>query len=249
MNLLTAGIPLGRWFGIRVNVHWTFLLLAFYWIRSAPDPQAQAMFLGVLFGTVLLHEFGHSLACRSVGGRADYIVLWPLGGLAFCAPPPRPWPQLWTTVAGPLVNMVLIPLLLLLHLFVLPLMPPQTLAYSVVHRIVEDGLPINIFLLMLNLLPVFPLDGGRIVQEILWFFVGYPRSLLIAGMLGTVGGIGFVVLGLGLVQLSIPIPFLDASFHLGGGENWQLIFIGIMAAMESWRVYQQAQQIQGWQRR
>src|SRR5437016_10121848 len=64
-----------------------------------------------LFIIVLLHEFGHALACRQVGGKADQIVLWPLGGVAYVAPPQRPGATLWSIVAGPLVNVILAPIL------------------------------------------------------------------------------------------------------------------------------------------
>ena len=62
-----------------------------------------------LFLIVLIHEFGHQLACRSVGGQTHDIVLWPLGGVAYVSPPQRPGAQLWSIAAGPLVNVVLIP--------------------------------------------------------------------------------------------------------------------------------------------
>ena len=62
-----------------------------------------------LFLIVLTHEFGHALACRSVGGQANQIVLWPFGGVAYVSPPQRPGAVLWSIVAGPLVNVVLVP--------------------------------------------------------------------------------------------------------------------------------------------
>ena len=61
-----------------------------------------------LFGIVLLHEFGHALACRQVGGTADRIMLWPLGGVAYVNPPSRPGATLWSLAAGPLVNVAAI---------------------------------------------------------------------------------------------------------------------------------------------
>jgi Zn-dependent protease len=64
-----------------------------------------------LFGIVLLHEMGHALACRQVGGQANLIVLWPLGGVAYVSPPPRPGATLWSIAAGPLVNVALLPVL------------------------------------------------------------------------------------------------------------------------------------------
>jgi Zn-dependent protease len=252
MNFFGQSIPLGRWFGIRVEVHFLFVIYAIYTIYRAKNPTNEAFFMAVLFGTVLLHEFGHSLTCRAVGGTADRILLWPLGGLAFVAPPPRPWPQLLTTIGGPAVNVALIPIFYVLLRFVLPLIPPESMAFNFLENIWFAGFEISLVLLIFNLLPVYPLDGGRIVQEILWFFVGYPKSLLISGMTGTAGGVAFVGLGLGLAQISLPIPFLG-SFPLGGDfrtghVDTMLVFIGIMAAFASFNVYRQAQQIESWRK-
>ena len=70
-----------------------------------------------LFLIVMLHEFGHALACRQVGGEANRIVLWPLGGVAYVDPPPRPGATLWSIAAGPLVNVALLPILYFLSMF------------------------------------------------------------------------------------------------------------------------------------
>src|SRR4029077_19800622 len=70
-----------------------------------------------LFGIVLLHEFGHALACRQTGGIANQIVLWPLGGIALVEPPRRPGAVLWSIAAGPLVNVALLPILEVLWIF------------------------------------------------------------------------------------------------------------------------------------
>src|ERR1035438_6221634 len=67
-----------------------------------------------LFAIVLTHEFGHQLSCRQVGGQTHDIVLWPLGGVAYVSPPQRPGAQLWSIAAGPLVNVVLVPVLFVL---------------------------------------------------------------------------------------------------------------------------------------
>src|SRR6185369_11749806 len=104
-----------------VFVHWSWLLVAAVElsVRSSSYTSRAwnvAEYLA-LFGIVLLHEFGHALACRSVGGRADTIVLWPLGGIAFVAPPPRPGAVLWSIAAGPLVNVVLVPVTVALFWF------------------------------------------------------------------------------------------------------------------------------------
>ncbi|HZU36390.1 MAG TPA: M50 family metallopeptidase, partial [Gemmataceae bacterium] len=100
--------------GIDVFLHWSWFVVAIIEMRYRVGRYQDwiwnvAEYLA-LFGMVLLHEFGHALACRQVGGRVNRIVLWPLGGAAFVQPPQRPGAHLWSVVAGPLVNVLLIPL-------------------------------------------------------------------------------------------------------------------------------------------
>ena len=104
----SGGIRLFRIAGITVFLHWSWFLVAYWELRERgiddlPLPWRVAEYLS-LFGIVLLHEFGHAFACRSVGGIAERIVLWPLGGVAYVSPPMRPAPFLWSIAAGPLVN-------------------------------------------------------------------------------------------------------------------------------------------------
>src|SRR4051794_35939783 len=111
---LAGSWPIFKVAGIRVYLHWSWLLVAGLELRFRADRYASqvwnvAEYL-TLFAIVLLHEFGHALACRQVGGRADEIVLWPLGGIAYVSPPPRPGALLWSIAAGPLVNVFLVPL-------------------------------------------------------------------------------------------------------------------------------------------
>src|SRR5439155_2197999 len=100
-------------------VHWSWLVVAIFEIQMrANSYTSQAWNVAeylALFGIVLLHEFGHALACRQVGGRANDIVLWPLGGIAFVSPPPRPGAVLWSIAAGPLVNGVLVPITIIAY--------------------------------------------------------------------------------------------------------------------------------------
>ncbi|MBO0701070.1 MAG: M50 family metallopeptidase, partial [Zavarzinella sp.] len=195
---MSGSIPLFRVAGITVHLHWTWLLVAAYQVQSRADQYGSlvwnvAEYLA-LFGIVLLHEFGHALACRSVGGRADHIVLWPLGGVAFVAPPPRPGAVLWSIAAGPLVNVILLPVTIGLFL----LAASQGLRESspdVYHFLLAVAF-INGLLLVFNLLPVYPLDGGQIVQAILWFFIGRARSLLVVSVIGLVVGAAAVVVAL-----------------------------------------------------
>jgi Zn-dependent protease len=145
-----------------------------------------------LFLIVLIHEFGHQLACRSVGGRTHDIVLWPLGGVAYVSPPQRPGAQLWSIAAGPLVNVVLVPLLSVLvfiswHLHLAETMPNAA-------DFIVNIWWINVGLLIFNLMPVYPLDGGQILRSLLWFPFGRANSLLIASIIGFAGVAALAIL-------------------------------------------------------
>ena len=115
-----------------------------------------------LFAIVLFHEFGHALACRQVGGIANRIILWPLCGIAFVNPPRRPGAYLGSIAAGPLVNVALIPIIgaaftAALHQHALG-GSRDSLVFWAQLRFINYGL------LIFNLLPIFPLDGGQIVR-------------------------------------------------------------------------------------
>lgn len=210
--MFRAAFPLFRIAGIQVYLHFTWFIVAWFQINSGKNRFHSAMWAVIeyvgLFALVLLHEFGHAFACRSTGGRADRIVLWPLGGLAFVNPPPRPGAVLWSIVAGPLVNVALyIPLQILAI---------ATSAHGFIavtadaHRCLVDIWFINLALLVFNLLPVYPLDGGQIVRALLWFKLGPIRSLKVSGMIGIVGAIviGLLALWLHLIWTAVIAFFL-----------------------------------------
>src|SRR6267143_7081762 len=110
-NVRQGSIHLFRFAGIDLFLHWSWFLVAAFEInnptRSYSSRTWNVLEYLALFFIVMLHEFGHALACRQVGGTADKIVLWPLGGVAYVNPPPRPGATLWSIAAGPLVNVML----------------------------------------------------------------------------------------------------------------------------------------------
>jgi len=189
--------------GIDVYLHWTWFIVAFIVFRNPigeyDSPIWNAVEYLSLFGIVLLHEFGHAFACRQVGGRADTIMLWPLGGIAFVSPPPRPGPVLWSIAAGPLVNVLLIPLT---WQYLLPALRLEK-AGSDLQQYAQHIAFLNFWLLILNMLPVYPMDGGQILQALLWFLIGRAHSLMVVSIIGMVGGGVFLLLAgfLILVQL------------------------------------------------
>ena len=213
--------------GIRVFLHWSWALVAVYQInRGKGDYPNIGWDIGeylVLFGIVLVHEFGHAFATRQVGGIAERILLWPFGGIAFVQTPPRAGAYLWGIAAGPLVNVALWPVLY----FIVSIYGDPFRFYST-GPLGADGyletMPlflhnifwINTIMLIFNLIPAYPLDGGQIFRGILWFFVGPMKSLLIAAWTGLVLG--------GAAMLFVLI-------------KWQAIWLAIMMGLivqQSW---------------
>lgn len=220
-----GSLPLFTFKGIKVSLHWSWLLVAVWQITERKDSYenpvwAAAEYLS-LFGIVLLHEFGHAFATRQVGGRSDHILLWPFGGIAYVNAPHRPGAHLWSIAAGPLVNVVLVPVLWLFFRYALPAdASDDVLRFSWILQI------INLLLLGFNLLPVYPMDGGQILQALLWFKLGYIKALLIASMAGLVGG----------AILMAVLLYWNPSLLTG--------LMGLFLLSGAWRSYQAARQMQ-----
>ncbi len=216
-------IHLFRFAGIDLFLHWSWFVVAIYEIQSRKGRYTSVTWNVLeylaLFAIVLMHEFGHALACRQVGGTADQIMLWPLGGVAYVNPPQRPGATLWSIAAGPLVNVVLLPVLFVAVIT----MRSAGLAQSMpdAYVLIRSVLWIDLSLLIFNMLPIYPLDGGQVLRSLLWFVLGRARSLLVATVLGFVGIVG--VVGLALWMRSV----------------W-LIAISVFMLMNCWSGLQQA---------
>jgi Zn-dependent protease len=187
-----GSIHLFRLAGVDVFLHWSWFLFAVFEIQSRAGRYDSILWNVLeylaLFLIVLTHEFGHALACRQVGGIADHIVLWPLGGVAYVNPPPRPGATLWSIAAGPLVNVALLPVFWVLS----RLTGPGMMSLYSLHRLLYYVSWINFGLLVFNILPIFPLDGGQILRALLWFPLGRARSLMIATSIGLLGVAAFL---------------------------------------------------------
>jgi Zn-dependent protease len=204
--MIRGAIPLFRLAGIQVYLHFTWFIVAILeftqFSRGYHSPVWGVLeYLG-LFGLVTVHEFGHAFACRQTGGRVDRIMLWPLGGVAFVDPPPRPGAYLWSIAAGPLVNVILFPILSV----ILWLAAGSDLRFTNhdPYRFVLGLWGINAGVLVFNLLPIYPLDGGQLVRGLLWIWLGRIRSLQVASFIGIAGSIS-----LGL------FAFYQSSFWVG----------------------------------
>jgi len=204
-------------FGITVYLHWSWFIVALIFAYTSQLFSSTLWHIAAyvsLFVIVTMHEFGHALACRSVGGQAERIILWPLGGIAFVRPPARPGALLWSIVAGPLVNFVLVPITFVATVLLVPSWEiggttPDWQRFLVVITIMNLGL------LLFNMLPVYPLDGGQILQAVLWFFLGRAKSLQIAA------GIGLVVAVMGVIAAALTFElFLLLMAVFLGFQAW-----------------------------
>ncbi len=230
-------MKLGNPFGISIFVHWTFGLLL-GWIGLTSLFQAGlgsamiSMFLIIaLFGCVVLHELGHSLAARAFGIGTLDITLYPIGGVAKLARMPRdPVQELIIALAGPAVNVgiaiLLVPVALLIGL-------PQWSAGAVLPATLSEFvftlLSANIFLVLFNLVPAFPMDGGRVLRAFLAMRVSYVKATNIAARIGQGLAIAFGLLG--LVTFNLLWMILAAFvFFAAGAERrmamWQQQFGG-----------------------
>src|ERR687893_2543403 len=202
-----GSFKIGRYSGIDVRVHWTFfLLLAFFTFLgyqasgSAVGALTSGVTIVALFLCVLLHEFGHSLAAQRLGIGIHSITLLPLGGISnFESLPEKPADEVKTTIAGPLVNVVLAPIFFGVGLLfgAVPRVPadPFMDIGSVGQFFFYLGY-LNVVLAVFNLLPAFPLDGGRILRGLLATRLGALRATEIASRVGQLFAFAFFLIGL-----------------------------------------------------
>src|ERR687889_237552 len=202
-----GSFKVGRAFGIDVKVHWTFLLLlAFFGFTAYQNSGSFASALvtvGIivaLFVCVLLHEFGHSLVAQRLGIEIQDITLLPIGGVArLKSLPERPWDEVKIAIAGPLVNVVLAPIFFAIAL----LLGASPLDIA---NIVQGGNSlgqifaylgfINVSLVVFNLIPAFPLDGGRVLRSLLATRLGAVRATDVSAAIGQFFAAAFFLIGL-----------------------------------------------------
>ena len=233
--LLAGRVPLFRVFGVNVQAHASLIVVTvFVLVFGQPFGDSlldRVTFIAVLFGVVLLHEFGHVFAARWSGGSAEEILMTPLGGLALVMPG-KGWRRHTITVAGgPLVNVVICLVagaILYALAGYLPLGPYSFGTY----RVLEEGAErpawfaaavtngafyayyvysVSYFLLLFNLLPIFPLDGGQLLQGLLWWRIGWYKATLWATSVGMVGAILLGLWGVATLMGGVLLIFIAAS--------------------------------------
>lgn len=252
------GIELGRLFGITIVLDWSLLIIAALITATmalgllaqwhpdwSPGLRWLIGFLAavLLFASVLIHEFSHALMARHYGTLVERITLFIFGGMAHLEDEPEHWrAELMIAIVGPVTSIILGILFMfgagfLIEPAELPRQSPQAMFQSLsplVTLLYWAG-NVNIILALFNLVPAFPLDGGRVLRAILWGITGkYVDATRWAASGGRFFGWLLIVAGIFMV-LGIPVPF----FGVGIGGFW-LVFIGWFLGRVAMASYQQA---------
>lgn len=214
--------------GTAVRIHPTFFLLlvwvgALYWYRGGPNEAVYGIvFIAILFGCVVLHEFGHIMMARRYGIDTPDVTLLPIGGVASMERmPEKPGQEIAVALAGPAVNLVIA--VLLVGLFGVELDAEK---FNSVQHAPSDLLSqvafANVALFVFNLIPAFPMDGGRVLRALFAFQLDYARATRLAATIGQIIAIFFGAMGLMGNPLLILIAlfiFIAASSEAGYVES------------------------------
>jgi Zn-dependent protease len=237
-DALGGSFKVGRLAGVDVKVHILFVVfIGLTLLQAGGAAGVHALHLALLFGSVLLHELGHVTGARWMGGDAREVILWPLGGLAPLRLPEGWKPELVATATGPAVNLLLAIVSALVLVFAGGAEDVRSALDPFGPRSRETALTllagalfsINVLLLLFNILPAYPMDGGQLLRAGLWPLLGWRRATLVATSLGVVVGVAFIGLAV-------------------AGQGINLGLIGALVVLASWQELQRARQAGGWQR-
>lgn len=222
---------LGTFTGIGVYVHWTFALLIvwFAYQHFAQSQRLDVTLQGVglvlaIFGCIVLHEYGHALTARRYGIQTEDITLLPIGGVARLQRMPEdPRQELWIAIAGPAVNVVIAGVL-----FAILNITHGLKSAEPTHEMVKVGgnflaqlMYINVVLVVFNMIPAFPMDGGRVLRALLAHRLTYVRATQIAATIGQGLAIAFGVLGWFGEQYML--MFVALFVFLGAQQESQMV--------------------------
>jgi Zn-dependent protease len=213
--------------GIDIFIHFTFFILVTWvaFIQWKLNGSIGAAFSGVvfilsIFACVVLHELGHALAAKKYGIKTQDIILLPIGGVARLERMPnRPIQELWVALAGPAVNVVIAALLAIYLWFTKILTPDNQLAMTTA-AFVERIMGVNIFLVLFNMIPAFPMDGGRVFRALLATRVAYSKATQVSANLGQ--GIALLFGGIGLFYNPI-LLFIAFFVWMGAAQETRMI--------------------------
>jgi Zn-dependent protease len=208
-------------------MHWTFLILV-GWIFLSYLGQGEGFaaalkgvaFILAVFCCVVLHEFGHALTAQRYHIQTRDITLLPIGGVARLERMPRePLQELWVALAGPAVN-VLIAAVLFGSLFLAGRLGPFTASLDTGGEFLNQLMLVNLFLVVFNLIPAFPMDGGRVLRALLATRLDYARATEIAARVGQ--GLAIVFGFIGLFRFPL-LLFIALFVFIGAQEEAQMV--------------------------
>ncbi len=195
-------IKLGRLWGIDVFLHFTFLIFLAWvgssvWVGAGPGVAISTVLLIVaLFSCVLLHEYGHALTARKFGIGTHDITLLPIGGVARLERmPSNPREELLVAIAGPAVNGVIAAILWVIMVF-RGAEVPSNFAQLFEEGVLGKLLLMNLFMIAFNMLPAFPMDGGRVLRAALAMRMPYAKATRLAATIGQGMAVLFALIGL-----------------------------------------------------
>lgn len=215
--------------GVKIYIHWTFLLLP-VWIvmvytsygASLTELTWALTFTVTVFVCILLHEAGHAAVAARYGIRSKNILLLPIGGIANLEKlPDNSRQELAVSFAGPMVNLLIAALLL-------PFIagnyqfwhPYYTLSIAEKEDFVYNIWLANIYLALFNLIPAFPLDGGRILRALLGFRINYVHATHVTAIVSKVIGIAFIATGFVFLSIVLPIAGIFIIYSSGMEERY-----------------------------
>ncbi|HVR75078.1 MAG TPA: hypothetical protein VMT52_12125 [Planctomycetota bacterium] len=225
MNEMGWGLYVGQIARIRIRLHWLLLVWWAFelsnWMKGVEEERAEAFgawLLGIslMFGSILLHELGHCFAARRVGGAADDVLLWPLGGLAYCHVPDYWKAHLAVAAGGPLVTLAILGLSFSGFTAAEWLLggPPPSMWYYITEFYLVKW---NLYILIFNLIPLYPMDGGRILHAAAWGFFSRARG-------------GYAWGGQGLAsRLTLRVSYVTAALLVVYGITQDKTFVIIIA--------------------
>lgn len=220
-NVHSGSVGQVQLFGIPVRFHFTFILLAVFLLTfglgGSQSNVASMVYIFGLFGSVLLHELGHALVSRRFGIRTVEIVLYPIGGVSRPERKPKPSEELWIALAGPAVNLLIAAALLGYLAFTGGLVAVSELLKPTDGNLLERIAAGNLILALFNLLPAFPMDGGRVLRAILARYRTEDEATRFAAATGQT--LAFLLALYGLLSMQFMLLFVAFFVYIGAAQE------------------------------
>lgn len=224
MTTILRSWRIGSACGIGIYVHASFFLLPLWvFFSNLQDAAATtalyfAFLIILVFGCIILHELGHALMARHFGISTRDITLYFVGGVARLERmSERPWEEILIALAGPAVNVVIATTLLVMLLIVRLSLTTESVIYLRLGSLPLDLIVLNFFLALFNLIPAFPMDGGRVLRALLSIRLDRVRATAISALLGLIFALGFVAAAI-CWRTPVPIFLALVLFFLGQQE-------------------------------